>query len=302
MKDIQSSLKKLEGLHQKLKLKYLSEAQKRGYPNSGIGSEKNNQNTVDFLKNSKKSNQKFFEEYGNIQEELEKSSDPKRNYLILRKLYMISPSVHEIWFFDSHLKHKVKSFVQGRMGFKGLLTANSKKYEPTLKASTTFLTKMTLLLENQCSREDTPNLLEVEPVSDPFSGAKEVINLFETFSSDDYRKILRKNVIRKTLSTIHGILKKRDYRPLRSSKLASKDKWLYYAPCAINEGPLFLSKAETDLMNLSSEINIENPRKSVKEKLWIWDYEDEIPLISRREKINKINSKREKLVEKIRGR
>lgn len=267
-------LSELVRLHQKLKLDYLYHALDHRYPNLGLGNDKNNKNTVDFLKKSKNRYRQFFEKLAALRREVRKSADPAENYSILKELYMISPSVHELWFFDSHFRIRIEAIIKGRLGLRTFLTARSKGNQPLSKAAITYLTKNCILLENQYASEIGEGLLDARPLKQIIPRARELSKMDLTF--ENQRNVLNSGVIEKIFSLVHALLKDVNYQPLTSDNLARKERWLYYAPCSVNEGPLFLPKKGTPLTAISSNVSLENPRQSLSEELHIRDYFDEL--------------------------
>ncbi len=51
------------------------------------------------------------------------------------------------------------------------------------------------------------------------------------------------------------LLEKTEYDALKTDKLLESDKWLYYAPCNINEGHIFKKKSDKSRIAILKEIN-----------------------------------------------
>lgn len=77
--------------------------------------------TLDWLE--KRDNSKISSMLNDLQDFIRKNDDLQTNYLILKELYGISPSLHENWFFDKHLKNCLKNIVCHRSGLKTYQTS-----------------------------------------------------------------------------------------------------------------------------------------------------------------------------------
>ena len=60
---------------------------------------------------------------------------------------------------------------------------------------------------------------------------------------------------KKALSKEEEDVIKTEYDALKMDKLLERDKWLYYAPCSINEGPIFKKKSDKSRIDILKEIN-----------------------------------------------
>ena len=159
----------LESCHQELKNEYLEWTKGRqGLVNNGIGSENNSATINEFLKKDsamvKEINTRL-----NIVKEAIRNKDCQERYEILREIYVIHPSFHELWFFDWHFNHFTcaAKILTGRLGIKSYLTwLNGKHLDKTCKGISTFTLKRTILLENLFSGVLDCSLCDVDPLSD----------------------------------------------------------------------------------------------------------------------------------------
>lgn len=99
--NILKTLDELEYCHQGLKNEYLQWAKEK-LPNNGIGAEYNGET----LKVLGRCN--VIEEINtrvDIIKNFIKDKDYQERYKMLREIYVIHPSFHELWFFDGHFNH-----------------------------------------------------------------------------------------------------------------------------------------------------------------------------------------------------
>ena len=243
--EIQKSIDELEFLHQKLKEEYIRWASNR--TDRGIGSI-NNSVTKEFIQKytdvyRKKSIKKNLRYISNTI----KNTDEKMAYSILREVYFIHPSLHENWFFLSHYNH-LTEVIKGRLGLKAYLTSKSKpNSDKTIKGITTFLLKRAMLLENIYSSKLERTLLDFNPTKNVESEIKSLLEYSD--------KILKVNDVFDLLPClfriVHFLLKETGYFPIES--LLSNNGWLEYAPCSINEGPIFYKKSEKTRIEIFKE-------------------------------------------------
>ncbi|MEO0118688.1 MAG: hypothetical protein ABIK66_06160 [candidate division WOR-3 bacterium] len=142
------NLNNLEKLHQELKKEYFKWAFKR--KDKGIGS-KNNPLTLKLIDEnlSFPLKKQILQELATISNFLKNNDNLIENYQVLREIYIISPSFHEMWFFKSHFNTNLKSILKGRLGIKAFLTSKKKgNFDKTIKGITSFIIKRTILLEN----------------------------------------------------------------------------------------------------------------------------------------------------------
>lgn len=232
----------LESCHQELKNEYLEWAEGR-LPNNGIGAEYNGE-TLKVLGRCnaiKEINTKV-----GIVKNLIKDKDYQERYEILREIYVIHPSFHELWFFDWHFNHFTCAgkILTGRLGIKSYLTwLNGERLDKTRKGISTFTLKRTILLENLFSGVLDCSLCDVDPLSD-----EQLKKAIEGLKSDLEKRVGSKEDslyfpedIKSKMPVIFEIcrtlLERTDFDALKTDKLLSHGGWLYYAPCNINEGP-----------------------------------------------------------------
>lgn len=280
MRDAEFLLYKLSLLHQLVKLDYLEEAKKRRWPNLGLGNQWNNRNTLSFLHRAPAAR-----EIGRLLDEFQrvlKGQKLEDCYWLLRWLYIVSPSLHELWFFESHFRVRTDNIIQGRLGLKTLLTACSLGNQSLWKAALTYVSKNVIMLENQYRGMGVCGLLEMEPAQDALNRSAELIQRYQQEKPGDQRQLLRSGFIEELLAVVHSLLRDEGFDSLISGNLATKEKWLFYAPCVINEGPLFIPKDDFPLAVLTDNLNVVNPGKTLLQCFILWDYlsEDKVSLAS----------------------
>jgi len=255
-----SIIRELEQLHQQIKREYLM-----NFGENGIGS-KNNPITLNWLKNQRGENFKRIRTILNqIKRFIRQSNDIQNNYKILREIYAISPSFHENWFYEDHLIRNFEAISKKRSGLKAYLTSKQKgTLEKTLQGITTTVFKYTLLLENlTCSKLSNSLMNKSISLSDDVKrDIKNILNITEN-------AVLTSDIIVKSMPCLFRIvrylLELSGYKQLKSDVLLKS--WLLYAPCSINEGPIFKSKTNyslLDVLKLIPELKGSEIRKHLK--------------------------------------
>jgi len=246
--NIFSNIDNLERLHQVLKKEYLTWAFKK--KDKGIGS-KNNPLTLKFINKylSPSLKKEILRELKIISNFLKANNKLVENYQILREIYIISPSFHEIWFFSTHFATNLKSVINGRLGLKAFLTSKKKgTLNKTLKGITSFVTKRSILLENLFSQK--ASVIESQPSKNVEKDINLLLNTSKNFDSPEE--------INKALPVLyritHYFLKKTKYSLLKSDILIGKNSWLKYAPCSVNEGPIFIKKSSQKRIEIFKQI------------------------------------------------
>ena len=247
---IMKTVDELESCHYKLKNEYLQWA-KGKLTNNGIGAEHN----AETLKVLGKCN--AIEEINtkvDTIKKLIKRRDYQERYEILREIYVIHPSFHELWFFDGHFNHFTGrgGLLTGRLGLKSYLTSlSSGKLEKRIKGISTFVFKRTILVENLFSGVLDNSLFDFDPLDNKELEAKikDLAKLSDPSPSDIKLKMQDVFKITRTL------LDNTDYDTLDGNRLLDRDKWLYYAPCDINEGPIFKKRCDESRIDILKKIN-----------------------------------------------
>lgn len=221
--------------HQGLKKEYLK---LDGYLGSNC-----NSFTLDWIKNNSQRLDPFIDS-------LLKSSF---TYIDIRKLYAVSPSLHELWFLDIHFWHLIRAILYGRLGLKAILT--SRKNNTSIeKMSSTFLLRRIILIENMLGTDNL--LLSIEPQE----LSPKIFNLLvESVDNLDVD-------FRFLFSLIKGIVD--------LSKMDSLIKtWQYYSPCSINEGPIFDNPSSNNILEIVINAkNFQNKREYLRQNFNIVDY------------------------------
>ncbi len=261
-------LDKLEGLHADLKSEYLKWAEERRLPNNGIGSQ-HNRKTIDFLKHYCPLRREIVSELKYLGTFIESNRDLRENYRLLRELYVIAPSLHELWFFEEHYNHLTggSKLVTGRYGLLSYLTSvRTGTLSGRKEGIATFVLKRTILLENLFSGVLGHTLFDCSPLDE--SRIEHTIqNLsMELYSVSSPSPSHIKSVIPQVFEICLALFELTGFRGLRGSKLLGDASWLEYAPCSINEGPIFrLKKRErrTDILKQIASTNQAEIRKQL---------------------------------------
>jgi len=253
--NILEALDELESCHQELKREYLQWA-KGNLPNNGIGAEHNGE-TLEVLGKCK-AVEEINARVGMVKN-LSKNTGCQERYEILREIYAIHPSFHELWFFDGHFNHltgdvysKRISIVFHRCGLNSYLTSYRRgTLEKRIKSVSTFVLKQTILSENLFSGVLGCSLFDFDALNDEQFEAKIIdLNKLSNPSPDELKsKMPDLFEITKTL------LDKTEYDALKTDKLLESGKWLSYAPCDINEGPIFKKRSGKRRIDILKRIN-----------------------------------------------
>lgn len=231
----------LEKLHQELKYDYLKWAKNK--PNGGLGSV-NNSLTLEFLRKNMDKN-KINKIKHSIKLLTDKRYDSKTKYLFLRELYLIHPSFHEIWFLSAHYNHL--EIVKGRLGLKAYLTCQPDN-EKTQKGITTFLLKRAILLENLYSSKLSKTLIEYKTTEN----LDQTIKLFLDQYNNNLGPFEVLELLPSFFQIVNTLLKKCEYSSINS--VLNYNSWMLYAPCSINEGPIFHKTSGKSRIEIFKEI------------------------------------------------
>lgn len=229
----------LESLHQDLKYKYLEWASNK--KDRGIGSA-HNPLTKDFIENVMDDKTK-----NKIEQNLKLLSnyqcDKRAKYNLIRELYMIHPSFHEIWFFSHHYPHG--EILKHRNGLKSYL-----KTDNTIKKKicTTFLLKMAILLENLYSSQLKKTLLDYDSVDNVEDNIRFFLSKYnENLSHEEVLKMLPGffRIVKTLLETTNYF---------SFDNIMKYNIWFDYAYCSINEGPIFIKKSKKPRIEIIKEL------------------------------------------------
>lgn len=276
--EIQKSIDELEFLHQKLKEEYIRWASNR--TDRGIGFI-NNSVTIEFIRNyTDVYRKKRIKENLRYISNTMKNTDERMAYSILREVYFMHPSFHENWFYESHLIGDFKAITKKRLGLKAYLTSKGKgTLEHNKQGITTMVLKYTILLENLTCSKLSYSLMDdsISPSKNIENDIKEILNVVEKIENENAK--LNPQVVVKEMPRLFRIvrylLKKTNYRQLKSDALLSLRTWLEYAPCSINEGPIFYKKSEKTRIEIFKEcpsLDEDGIRKYLREYFEIKEY------------------------------
>jgi hypothetical protein len=156
-----------------------------------------------------------------------------------------------MWFFSTHFATNLKSVIKGRLGIKAFLTSKKRgTLNKTFKGIASFITKRTILLGNLFSPVLKKGLMETKPSKNI---KKDICNLLNT-NKDIFTQ---KEIIEKLpilFRITHYFLKEMGYSLLKSPTLIGKNSWLMYAPCSINEGPIFTKRSNKRRVEILKQI------------------------------------------------
>lgn len=196
--------------------------------------------------------------------------DLSKRYEIIREVYCTHPSLHEIWFFDDHFSNFFTGrtgAMKHRSGLHSVLTSLKKgTFDMTRKKTvSTILTKQTILLENMFSGSLPYSLMDAEVLSEENLIA-EIRGLSDIANHPTPDEII--SVMPSVLDVTRTILEMSDFHPLKRMTILSEGSFLFYAPCAINEGPLFTKKSSlkgTEILHKITDYRQENIRECLME-------------------------------------
>jgi hypothetical protein len=87
-------------------------------------------------------------------------------------------------------------------------------------------------------------------------------------------ELLGSGILHRGLEVVHGLVRSVGYAPILSGALATSEKWLFYAPCAVNEGPLLLPRDGVDLLGITPRgYTCEDTREMLQQALSVCEYE-----------------------------
>lgn len=233
---------RIESSHQELKKQYLDWAKNK--KDCGIGSQHNSL-TLDYINHH--ADKELLKHIKNdLMKLYNNDNDLEEQYLNLRELYLIHPSFHECWFFSSHFNHQ--EIIKGRLGLKAYLTCSSDN-QRTIKGVTTFLLKRGILLENLYSSQLKKSIIDHEPVNNIKNEIKSFLYRYNEEMNPS--KVLE--LVPDFFAIIKTLLEETDYASFKSA--ADYKPWVTYAPCSINEGPIFTKKSDKSRVDIFVSFN-----------------------------------------------
>jgi len=248
-------LDELEKHHQDLKREYFKWA-KGKIPNNGYGS-KNNSETTLFLKKYSKIVDDVKKTLKIIKTKINLLENKEQKYNILREIYIIHPSFHEMWLFEGHYNHFSGrgKIISGRGGLRSYFTSlNHGTLHSRLKIITTWVLKRTILLENLFSGVLDSSLFDTKILNE-----KEFIQNLRKITEISFQTPEEvKPEINNLFRICHTLLEKTNYTTLENNSLLSNEAWLEYSQCGINEGPIFIKKSREQRIDIFKKINTIN--------------------------------------------
>lgn len=184
---------------------------------------------------------------------MKQNTDLKTNYYILREIHAINPSFHEMWTFKDHLKADYDDLIYGMGGIKACKTSiqNDELKQGNLKRITTILLRYTILLENLLSSKLNKEFMDSQ--YKPSNNIKRDLDMIlESHKNKKTNLDSTLEIMPILFRIVHYLLKKCECLQLKSNNLLKK--WLEYAPCSINEGPIFIPKTDRNLIDVLSSI------------------------------------------------
>jgi hypothetical protein len=238
---------------QEVKKEYLAWAEDKD--DNGIGAPKNNEITKEFLKKYSQKNKTSSAILRRIRNYCHTITDPKQRYQIIREVYCIQPSFHELWFWDRHFSmfyEKKFGGIYSRMGLKSIPTSvKTGKLDKRLKSLSTFLLKWVILLDNLYSGRVKNSIFDFSPVDDQ-KLTQNIKKLLENPNPMVEEVIEDLPLIYETVLTI---LDRSHYHSLNPDVILKDDIIGSYAPCAINEGPIFHRTSKDPRRTIFSQID-----------------------------------------------
>jgi hypothetical protein len=272
--DIYSQIEAFNAQLNTLKYRYYDWA-KGSIENDGIGSIYNPK-TKKFLNESNHEMKILAASLSRIVTEIRGIPDPFERYEMIREMYCTHPSLHEMWFFDDHFSNFFTAKSGGmkqRAGLHSVLTSLEKgTFTMTRKKQvSTSLIKQTILLENLFSGSMSHSLRDAAVLSEEEMVAE--IRLLSKIAAPSPEDIV--DALPSVLDITRTILEMSNFHPLYSFTPLTEGSFLFYAPCAINEGPVFTKKSDlkgTDILRKITDFR----QESIQECLL--EYYDVVPV------------------------
>ncbi len=240
--DYKKTISELLELHQEIKGDFIKE-----YGKTKIS---NNEFTTNWLETRDNSDIKSIRR--KLNKIMKYNDDIKTNYNILRDVYIISPSLHEMWFFNDHFKKCFGNFIKHRCGLKSYLTSKERNtLNQNRQKITTYVLKNTILLENMACAELKHSLMDKQ-VKTSTNIVKDIESIKNFYEKGSITKESIIQMIPVIFKVTRSLLKQCKFKQLKSGILLKK--WFEYAPCSINEGPIFVPKANENLVDILSSI------------------------------------------------
>ncbi len=235
--EIDLLLDRFESSLQDVKTEYLEWADDR--ENHGIGAPKNNAITTEFLISHSRKIKTASMLLQQIRNYCHTIADPKIRYRIIREVYCIQPSFHEMWFFDRHFSLFYEPRLGGIYSRSGLISVCTSIEKGTfarrINGVATFLLKWVILLDNLYAGKTERSLFDFSPVDD--AKLLQNIRYLQKNPNPGVSEVIEDLPI--IYETVHTLLQRTGYSSLNPDIILHDDKILMYAPCAINEGPIF---------------------------------------------------------------
>ncbi len=257
-----------------LKYRYLDWAQGR-IENDGIGSCYNHA-TKEFMGQPIPDKTYLCSLLKQINGDVYKISDLSKRYEIIREMYCTHPSLHEMWFFDDHFSNFFTARtgpMKHRLGLPSVITSLGRDsfHMKRARGVSTYLIKQTILLENMFSGSLPYSLMDAEILSEKDLIAE--IRGLSSIAKPSPDEII--SAMPSVLDVTRTILEMSDFHPLKNLTILSEGSFLFYAPCAINEGPVFTKKSSlkgTEIFRNITDYRQENIRECLLE------YYDVVPV------------------------
>jgi len=243
-------LRQIESEHQEVKRAYF-----RRFGRAGLGS-RNNRMTLDWFDSEMAAGslKALTEPLDELKLVFRSIADRREKYWILREIYAINPSFHESWFYTNHLRSDFKSLCTNRHGLKAYLTsARRGTLDRCRQGICTTVVRYTILLENLVSPLLSESLMDtmVEPSKDILADVKSAVASIRDAEGTP-RQVA--DTLPLVFRITRGLLEATHYHQIESTTLL--DRWLLYAPCGINEGPIFTRHSDTDLPGVLKSVPV----------------------------------------------
>ena len=228
----------LERAHQDVKRQYLVWAARRPeLRNGGVGAE-NNRATATFIRENCQGLQPCLSLLEEIRKRAE-ALDLRDRYEVMRELFVVHPSLHELWDFDGHAGYHRDGILGNRYQGMGALLKKLKAGDGVgaIRPASVFLAREAIMLENLYSSRLAGSLLDAPLLDD-----KRLVSEMETAVATwgPLSVIAFAEKVPAFLSIVHTLLERTGYYGLEWGRVFKNNDWMVgYAPCAVNEGPVF---------------------------------------------------------------
>ena len=255
----------LEVEHQKVKRAYLAWCPGRdGLYLNGVGSG-NNKRTKDFLRANSAVLRPVKIVCGKIAA-ASRDLPPEEKYDLMREVYLVHPSFHEVWWIDKHFTSSLEHvlFKTQYIALNKLIGHLDNNTHRSIKGTATFLARYTILFENLLSSRLTTSLLDASPDQTALrSNVKEAVDSWGTLSITEFVKEMPV-----LYSIALTLLEMSGSRGLEPSHLLNTNTWIVnWAQCVLNEGPLIAKISDLSRVEILRSLPSLTDQKAIRSYL-----------------------------------